>query len=317
MLCGLAQLLAEPRIGHSFVAQVHLAESVEFLIGVLHVAQLVHEPRIPIGIGVHDGHGLTALQRHDDVLHVEHVEHGVNRIAGQLRHIALRLGNGGHQLLHFGSDIGFNQLLITTQFRGVVASDGLMEIRSFVFVERVRREVQHAIVERLVFENLAVGGGHLNGHLAHALLDEHRVVQIALVHHPHVEQTEHGNAHDGIDGAQFSLHREQQQRRACGKNPERAPAVGSEERLAHGTQVGQQRIELFGRPLRERLHLARRDEIREKQSRHQRKQHAGTGGQGIADGHRLPIAIPSRLVLRPLVRSPPAFSKHFSECHHG
>ena len=150
LIDGSAQLLLELLVGNGLMAEVQLAYHVNLLIGIVHIVHLVHKPGIAIGIGILYGHGLSALQRHDDIFGVEHVQHGIEAVARHFGHVALCIGNGRHQLLHLRSDIGINHLLVAAQLGSMIAADALMIVGSLVLVEGVRGKVQHTVVEALV-----------------------------------------------------------------------------------------------------------------------------------------------------------------------
>ena len=70
---SLAQLSLKLLVGHSLVAQVEFTYCYQLLVGIADVVEFVYHPGIAIGIGVLNGNGLSALQREDEVLRVEHV----------------------------------------------------------------------------------------------------------------------------------------------------------------------------------------------------------------------------------------------------
>ena len=106
--------------------QVELLDGIELLVGVVYILEAVDEPRVAVSVRVLQGHGLSALQRHDDILGVEHVEHRINRVARHAFHVALRLSDGRHRLLHLGCDIRVDKLLIATQLGCMVTTNRLM-----------------------------------------------------------------------------------------------------------------------------------------------------------------------------------------------
>ena len=69
------------------MTQVYLTHAIHLLIGILHVSDLINKPRIAVGIRILQRHSLSALQRENDVLRIEHIEHGEDTIAIHLRHI--------------------------------------------------------------------------------------------------------------------------------------------------------------------------------------------------------------------------------------
>ena len=95
------------------MAQCQLAQLVQFFVGIVNIMYAVYEPRIAIAIGIADGYGLSSLQRQDEVFRIEHVEHRVNAVAIDLRHVTSRITNGTEEAIHFRSNIGIDKLLIT------------------------------------------------------------------------------------------------------------------------------------------------------------------------------------------------------------
>ena len=268
------------------MAQGQAAQHVKLLVGIVDVVQLVYQPGVAVGIGVLQGHALSALQGQYEVLGVEHVQHGVDGVALHLRHIAGGTAHGSHHTGHLLGEIGVDQLLVAAQLGSMVAADALQVVRRLVLVERRRGQIQRAEVERLVLQDMVDGGRLVDGCLTDTLRDEHAVVQIALVDLPHVDEAEqrHGCGHPR--GLQLAITEEQQQHRAGHDNPERPPAVGSEHGDAHVGQVLGQRGDILLRKLAQGLHLVIADKVGEEHLRHQGKQqaHATGEGEGNAEG---------------------------------
>ena len=61
---------------------------IHLLVGIIHIGNPVYKPSVAIGIGVLYGNGLPRMERNDDILRVEHVQNGVERVAIDLRHVA-------------------------------------------------------------------------------------------------------------------------------------------------------------------------------------------------------------------------------------
>ena len=176
------------------MSQIALADAVELIVGIVHIADLIHKPGVAVDVRILKRHGLALLQRQDEILGVEHVEHGPHGVAGHLCHVASGLADSGHGLLHFGGDIGFDELLVAAQLGRMVAADGLVVVGSLVLVEGVAGKVEHTVVERLVLKDVFVGGSLGLRQVARALLHKHVIVEITLVDEPHVEQAKHGDA---------------------------------------------------------------------------------------------------------------------------
>ena len=274
LLYGVAQRCLELAVGYSLVMQVETLDGVELLVGVVDILEAVDEPRVAVSVRVLQRHGLSALQRHDDILGVEHIEHRINRVARHACHIALSLGDGRHRLLHLGCDVFVDKLLVAAQLGCVVTTNRLMIVRRLVLVERVRREVQHAIVGRCVLQNLAVGGGLLLRSLAHAALHEHRVVEVALVHLPHIHEAEREEERHSVLRLQFLQQSEHEDNCSGEYHEERTPAVGCEYRDTNLAQIADERREILARYRGERAQLGVRHEVGEEHRRHDGERHA-------------------------------------------
>ena len=155
-----------------------------------------------------------------------------------------------------------------------------MVVGCLVLIERIRGEVQHAVVERLVGEDNLVGLGLGLCLFALVLGHEHRVVQVALVHHPEVDETECQQQAGQGNSLQFACHEEHQADGADKDNNERAHGVAGEHGTAHLRQIGQQRVELVSRELRQGLHLARRDVVAKEHVGHRPEQQGHTAREG-------------------------------------
>ena len=196
------------------MAEVALSDAVEFLICIADIVDLIHKPRIAVDIRILNRHGLVALQRQDEVLGIEHIQHGPDGIAGYLRHVAAGLANGIDGLLHLGSNVSLDEFLVAAELGGMIATDGLVIVGCLVLIERVAGEVQHAIVQILVLKDEFIGSCLGLRHLALTLLHKHVVVEIALVDQPHIQQTEHRDAEHHDLGRNLAVLIEQQEHHA-------------------------------------------------------------------------------------------------------
>ncbi len=185
----------------------------------------------------------------------------------------------------------------------MVSTDTLMIIAGLVLVESVRGEVQHTVVQTLVLEYLLVGGCHLLRCLTLTLRNEHAIVEVSLVHLPHIYQTEHRHRCHGIYSLHFPEHGEEQQYRSCHYHPERAPAVGCEDSLSHSGDVCHQRTELVGWYLRQGMALSYGDVVEE------HSWHHGEHGGDACCQHETDGNIPQQLLLIVIFQ-------HFLQCHH-
>ena len=118
-----------------------------------------------------------------------------------------------------------NHFLVATELSWMITADALVVVRGLVLIECIRCQIQHTVVECLVTANNLVGLGHLLRCIALRLVYEHIIVEIALVHHPHIYQTEHGDTGNHIFLAQLLHLEEHQQCRTDEDDPERTPAV--------------------------------------------------------------------------------------------
>ena len=185
----------------------------------------------------------------------------------------------------------------------MVSTDALMIIAGLVLVEGVRGEVQHTVVQTLVLEYLLVGGCHLLRCLTLTLRYEHAVVEVTLVHLPHVYQTKHRHRCHGIYSLHLPEHGEEQQYRSCHYHPERAPAVGCEDGLSHSGDVCHQRTELVGWYLRQGMALGYGDVVEE------HSWHHGKHGGDACCQHETDGDIPQQLLLIVIFQ-------HLLQCHH-
>ena len=162
----------------------------------------------------------------------------------------------------------------------MVTTDALHIERGLVLVERRCRQVQHAVVQRLVLQNVVNGVRLLHGCLTHRLRHKHLVVQVALVHLPHVHQTQHRQHTHHHFLAYLIILIQQQHGCAHDDDPERTPAVSRKHGDTHVRQVLRQRFQVLGRQLAQLLSLGGADKVAEEHLRHQRKQQGHTCRQG-------------------------------------
>ena len=272
----------EALVCHSLVAQVQLADGIYFLVGIVGKRELVGKPGVAHSVGIKERCGRAVLHRKDEVACVEHIQDRENAVALHLRHISFCLHNALHGLLHLRRDVAFYHLLIAAELGGVVASDALVVIGGFVFVERIAGKVEHSVVESLVLEYLFVGLSELLRCVALALGNEHIVVEVAFVNHPHIYEAQHQYSPYHIACLQLACAVAKQQHRAYEDYAHGAPTVCGEYLLAQVCEVGKQRIEILRWELAESLALGRRYEI-EESTRHQRKQRSHSSRQCEAD----------------------------------
>ena len=107
------------------MAQVYLAHSCEFGIGIVNICHFVYYPCVSVGVRILYRHRLSAFEREDEVLSIKHVQHGENAVALHLGHVSLRLCYCRIEPLHLWRDVGINQFLISAQLCGVITADAL------------------------------------------------------------------------------------------------------------------------------------------------------------------------------------------------
>ena len=221
-------------VGHSLVPQVNLLQSCQFLVGIGHILQLVNKPGVALGVGVGQGHVVA----HDEIFGVEHVDDWPHRGAtGNAVELTIGLLDGTDGALHLWGDVGRYQLVVAAQLGGVVATHRLVVEARLVLVEGVAGKIQHAEVRVVVLQDELVHRFHGVRCLLDARIHKHRVVQVALVHRPQVNQAEHGHQPHHRHGLQLLHLVEQQQGKADDDDDERAPAVAGEHGHAHLGQV--------------------------------------------------------------------------------
>ena len=100
-----------------------------------------------------------------------------------------------------------------------------MIIRRLILVECIRRKVQDTVVETFVAKDDLIRLRHLLRCIAHALLYEHAVVEVALVYLPHIDEAEEGDAAHGELRIELLLIEQKQNDRADSHDDERAEGV--------------------------------------------------------------------------------------------
>ena len=243
----LAKLTAEACIGHRFMAQIKRSELVEFRICIVNISDFIHEPCVPIDVRIADWHRLFALQRHNKVFGIEHIQHREDAVAIDFGHVSACFCNGRHRLLHLRTDVSINQFLVSSELSCMISADTFMVIRGLVLVECVACKVQNAIIQGLVLQDLSVGLRHRLGLFAHASLHKHAVIQVAFVHLPHVDEAQNGYRSHHIHGLQFLETIEEEEQCADGNQPKRPPTIGRKDAFADASQVRLQRRKIVRR----------------------------------------------------------------------
>ena len=78
MCYRLAQNILKLAVGYSLVAQIELSYGINLGVGIVNIAYTVYKPCVAEGVRIEQRCCLSALQRQDYVLGVEHVEHRID-----------------------------------------------------------------------------------------------------------------------------------------------------------------------------------------------------------------------------------------------
>ena len=184
----------------------------------------------------------------------------------------------------------FNHLLIATELGSMIATHTLVPISGIVFIERIRCQVQYTIVQSLILQNQLIGFCLTEALSLYLFFYKLLIVQIALVHVPHIYQTEHSQSSDQRHLLQFAHAICPDQAGTHQDNEETTPSIRSKETHAHFFQVGQQRHQLVGRNTLESIHFHGRYIRREEHLRKNGKQQCQTTCQSEAD-HKILLAL--------------------------
>ena len=151
----------------------------------------------------------------------------------------------------------------------MIAADTLVVVGGLVLVEGIGGKVQHTVVQSLVAQDKLVGLCHLLGSVALHLVHEHIVVEVTLVHHPHIHKTQHGDTGNHELGTQFLVLIEHEEGEAGEDDPERAPAISCEDALANLGEVAHDGPHILIGQLLQSLCLLHGDEVGEEQAGHE------------------------------------------------
>ena len=257
-------------------------DSFDFLIRIVHILHSLHKPGIAQGKRILQRNGLSALQREDEILGIQHVQHRkIQRV--QLFHLSTCISYGLEQTVHFARNMFFYHFLITAELGGMIAPDALVPIGGIVFVECVRCQIQDTIIQCLVLQNHLVGFGLLKTLCLYLFVHKLVVIKVTLVHVPHIYQTKY--CQSSYQNMLFQLAHtiRPHQPGTCQDDEETAPSIGSEQTHAHLFQIGKQRHQLVGRDALQSIHFHGRDIRREEQLRQYGKQKCQTARQPEAN----------------------------------
>ena len=172
------------------MAQWQFAEFIQLLIGIVDIVYAVYKPRIAIGVWISQRHSLPSLERQDEVFGVEHVQHRIDTVAIDQRHIAGSIADSLEDTVHLWCNMCIDKFLIAAQFSSMIATDALQIVACLIFVEGRCCQVQHTVVERLILENMVNSRRLGHRFFADGLRHKHAIVQIAFVHRPHIYQAD-------------------------------------------------------------------------------------------------------------------------------
>ena len=252
--------------------EVYLANGIYLLIGIIYILHLAYHPCSTHSVWVLYGSSSTTLKRHDEILSIEHIEYRIYGITVHLLHIALSLNDCSHSLLHLRWDIPLYEFLIATELCSMISSYALVEIWCLILIECIACEVEYTIIKILILKNSLISLSHFLWSSTDSVAHKHIVVEIALVHLPHIHKAEHSDdSHHHRSRHLFHLIYEE----GCkaNKNDEYAsPTIWLEDSHADIAEVGKKRIELVGWELRQSPHLRRTDKLVEEQRWHKGKE---------------------------------------------
>ena len=130
-----AKHITELLVSHCLMAQLHTRQAIQFLVGIIHIRHLIYKPRTAIDVGIGNGHSLSAFERKNEILGIEHIEHGEYTVAIHLGHISLSLTYRREHPVHLLMYICIHQFLIATQFGGMVSTNAVDIVRCLILIE--------------------------------------------------------------------------------------------------------------------------------------------------------------------------------------
>ena len=121
----------------------------------------------------------------------------------------------------------------------MIAADRLMEIACLVLIEGVASKVEHSVAGRLVLEYCEVCLCRFDWSGAYGVAYEHAVIEVALVHLPHVEEAYEGDDASHSHGIEFLHAIDHHNSGTHQYDEERTPAVADKGRHAYLGEVGE------------------------------------------------------------------------------
>ena len=304
-------------IHHSHTGKVRTAQSRQFGIGIGHISHLVHEPSVAQSPGIQHRQLAVVLQADNGILRVQHVQHREQAVATARIQTAFALENSLVEHLHLRLNVRLDKLLITAQLGRMVTANALVVVRRRVVVESTYTEIQHTIVSRILTNN-PVGITHRESLLVCLWPAEHTIVEITLVHAPHVNQAKHNDASHHRRRLQLPSTESQQQNRTNGNNHKAAQSIGSEHRTTHLAHVGKNPCHHLLRNVARThilLHVSlirRGNIIAEEHVGHKPEEQSHTTRQGKRNRnvmHTRQMVLPATQTIRVL--------NHLLQCQHG
>ena len=130
-----------------------------------------------------------------------------------------------------------------------------MIIRCFVLIESIGSQIQHAVIKPLILQNLPIRSCHRLGCVSNTAFYEHLIIEITLVYLPHIDQAKYDQGTDQPRSTKFFGLKQQQTDRSERDDPERTPAVGSENSLSYLFEIGQHRVQILCGNVLHRCHF--------------------------------------------------------------
>ena len=169
------------------MAYVYFANFCILCISIGNINELINKPTIALCVWVLNFSCSFSLQWNNEILGIQHIQNWEDFAPVHCCHVASLGGNGLHSCLHFRGYILLYHLLVTAEFRWVIATNALMEVRSIIFIECTRCKIEYTIRQSLVFQDCNIGCCGLLRCVALALWYKHIVVQVAFIHLPKVD----------------------------------------------------------------------------------------------------------------------------------
>ena len=124
----------------------------------------------------------------------------------------------------------------------MITTNALVPVGRIVAVEGAYRHIQCSIVQVGIQQYHLIGMGTLEILLHWTGIYKHAIVQIALVHHPHVCQTQYNDEQSHGQSLQLAIVVQNHQQCSYSNNPERAHGIGCEHQSTHIAEILHQAV---------------------------------------------------------------------------